>query len=77
MATGQATGASNKTTGFRELLSLEQQQAWLEGEPLEDADERPESVELRFKYLPRYQKLLARSQAAAVFRLQARPTCSS
>lgn len=61
---------SSDSTGFRQLLSLEQQQGWLDGETkLEDAEERPESVELRFKYLPRYLKLAARPQAAEVFRL--------
>ncbi|OEO29135.1 hypothetical protein VW23_002395 [Devosia insulae DS-56] len=66
--------ASRKTTrseptGLRQFLSLERQAAWLEGELLDDADERQESVELRFKYLPRYQKLLGRPQAAEVLKL--------
>ncbi len=69
MASGKATRKRGETSGFRQLLSLEQQRAWLEGGALEDADERPESVELRFKYLPRYHKLAARPQAEAVFKL--------
>ncbi|MBL8592137.1 MAG: hypothetical protein JNK01_05585, partial [Devosia sp.] len=66
MVTARATRAS---TGFCQLLSRERQQAWLDGEPLEDADERQESVELRFKYLPRYQKFLGKPQAAEVLKL--------
>jgi len=61
----------SETTGLREFLSLEQQRAWLEGAPLDDADERQESVELRFKYLPRYHKLLGRPQAEEVLNLLA------
>jgi len=67
----RTTRKASETSGFRQLLSLEQQQGWLEGGVLEDAEERPESVELRFKYLPRYQKLSARPQAAALFELLA------
>jgi len=65
----RTTRKASETSGFRQLLSLEQQQGWMEGGALEDAEERPESVELRFKYLPRYQKLSARPQAAALFEL--------
>jgi len=74
MATGKSRRKAkpSETSGFRQLMSLEQQQAWLEGEPLEDADERPESVELRFKYLPRYQKFLGLPQAAEVLKLLGR-----
>jgi hypothetical protein len=61
----------SETTGLREFLSLEQQEAWLEGALLDDGDERQESVELRFKYLPRYQKLLGRPQAGEVLNLLA------
>ncbi len=61
----------SETTGLRQFVSLEQQRAWLEGERLDDADERQESVELRFKYLPRYQKFLGRPQAAEVLNLLA------
>lgn len=60
---------SGDSTGLRQWLSLEQQRDWLEGAVVADADEREESTELRFKYLPRYLKLAARPQAAEVFRL--------
>lgn len=70
MATGRTTRKASDTTGLRQWLSLEQQRDWRDGgAALEDADERPDSVELRFKYLPRYRKLLARPQAAEVFGL--------
>ncbi|CAN7692510.1 hypothetical protein LJR016_005657 [Devosia sp. LjRoot16] len=59
----------SETTGLRQFFGLEQQRAWLEGELLDDADERQESVELRFKYLPRYHKLLGRPQATEVLKL--------
>lgn len=74
-----ATGKNNRktrasdSTGLREFFSLEQQRGWLEdGAGPDDADERPESVELRFKYLPRYHKLRARPQAQQVLDLLAR-----
>lgn len=51
-------------------MSLEQQRDWLEGNAdLPDADERSESLELRFKYVPRFQKLLRRPQAAEVLEI--------
>lgn len=59
------------STGLRQFLSLEQQRAWLDGAPLDDADERQEAVELRFKYLPRYHKLIGRPQAGEVLKLLA------
>jgi len=66
--TRKATGAG--TTGLRQFLGLEQQQAWLEGgSELPDVDERVESTELRFKYLPRYHRLLALPQAGEVLEL--------
>ena len=53
--------------GLRQFLDPDQQEDWLEGEAiLQDSDERPESLELRFKYLDRFQKLLARPQAQEV-----------
>jgi hypothetical protein len=56
-------------TGLRQFLSPEDQRRWMDGETNPpDADERSESVELRFKYLPRYQKLMARPQAEDVLR---------
>jgi hypothetical protein len=50
--------------GLRQFLDPEQQHAWLEGETtLEDATERSESLEQRFKYVARFEKLLRRPQA--------------
>ena len=50
--------------GLRQFLRPEQQRAWLDGEvELEDTGERAESLELRFKYADRFQKLLRRPQA--------------
>jgi hypothetical protein len=50
--------------GLRQFLDPEQQRGWIEGEAnLEDAAERSESLELRFKYADRFQKLLRRPQA--------------
>lgn len=55
------------TTGLRQFLDPEQQRDWIEGKAdLPDADERSESLELRFKYLARYEKLLRRPQAQDV-----------
>jgi hypothetical protein len=53
--------------GLRQFLDAEQQRAWLDGEAeLEDSEERSESLELRFKYADRFQKLLRRPQAREV-----------
>jgi hypothetical protein len=53
--------------GLRQFLDPEQQRSWLDGEAiLEDGEERSESLELRFKYADRFQKLLRRPQADAV-----------
>jgi hypothetical protein len=53
--------------GLRQFLSPEQQRAWLEGYTnLPDADERSESLEQRFKYAARFEKLLQRPQAQEV-----------
>ncbi len=60
----------NSTTGLRQFLDMEQQRNWMEGKTsLSDADERSESMELRFKYVPRFQKLLARPQAQTVLKI--------
>lgn len=51
-------------SGLRQFLDPERQREWIAGTvELDDADERSQSLELRFKYLPRFQKLLARPQA--------------
>ena len=53
--------------GLRQFLDPEQQRAWLDGDAeLPDAEERPESLEQRFKYVARFEKLLRRPQAKEV-----------
>jgi len=53
--------------GLRQFLAPEQQRSWLEGETvLSDADDRSESLEQRFKYTARFEKLLRRPQAQDV-----------
>jgi hypothetical protein len=53
--------------GLRQFLDEEQQRAWLDGGPgPPDATEREESLELRFKYVARFEKLLRRPQAQDV-----------
>jgi len=55
------------TKGLRQFLDDEQQCAWLEGKTIpEDAAERDESLEQRFKYAARFEKLLRRPQAQDV-----------
>lgn len=50
--------------GLRQFLDPEQQRGWIEGKTdLRDAEERSESMELRFKYAARFRKLLLRQQA--------------
>lgn len=59
-----STVPRQRITGLRQFLDLEQQRSWIEsGTNLPDADERTESLEQRFKYVARFQKLLARPQA--------------
>jgi len=58
--------SSNRSSvkGLRQFLDPEQQHAWLEGEATPpDADERTESLEQRFNYIARFEKLLRRPQA--------------
>ena len=55
--------------GLNKFLTPEQQRAWLEGETLADGDERVESIEHRFKYAARFEKLLRRPQAQHVLEL--------
>jgi len=53
--------------GLRQFLTAEQQQRWLDGKSnLTDALERSESLEQRFKYVARFEKLLRRPQAEDV-----------
>ena len=59
-----------RTTGLRQFLDAEQQRAWMEGEAnLPDAAERSESLEHRFKYAARLEKLLQRPQAQEVLEI--------
>lgn len=58
------------TTGLRRFLDLRQQRDWMEGRAIpEDAEERPESLELRFRYVARFEKLLRRPQAQEVLEI--------
>ena len=53
--------------GLRQFLDDVRQCSWLEGEiDLSDSSERSESLEHRFKYVDRFQKLLRRPQAEEV-----------
>lgn len=56
-----------RATGLRQFLEPEQQRDWMEsGAQLRDAEERTESLEQRFKYAARFEKLLRRPQAQEV-----------
>jgi hypothetical protein len=62
--------AGRRPKGLRQFSSLEQQRAWIEGRAsLPDADERSESLEHRFKYAARFEKLLSRPQAQEVLEI--------
>lgn len=51
-------------TGLRQFLNPEQQRDWIEGKAgLHDSDNRAESLEQRFNYVARFDKLLRRPQA--------------
>ena len=53
--------------GLRQFVDSEQQQLWLEGETeLDDSAERSQSLEQRFKYAGRFEKLLQRPQSRNV-----------
>jgi len=57
-------------SGLRQFLDPEQQRGWMEGEAnLPDADERSESLEHRFKYAARFERLLRRPQAQDVLEI--------
>ena len=61
------TRGGGRVKGLGQFLDGQQQRAWLDGEArLSDADERSESIEQRFKYLARFDKLLERPQAEDV-----------
>ena len=59
----------NPVKGLRRFLDAEQQHAWLEGGRLNDSLERSESLEQRFKYSGRLEKLLRRPQAQEVLEI--------
>ncbi len=60
----------SSTTGLRQFLDLEQQRDWLEGKTdFPDAADRSESLEQRFKYAARFEKLLRRPQAKEVLEI--------
>lgn len=68
---GTTSGQGAK--GLRQFLDPEQQRAWMEtGAPLPDTAERAESLEQRFRYAARFDKLLRRPQAKAVLALLGR-----
>ena len=70
MAPGMGTSAGRTAKGLRRFLGLDQQRDWLDGRTdLPDADQRSESLELRFKYTDRFQKLLRRPQAEEVLEI--------
>ena len=57
----------SRVKGLRQFLTPDQQHAWLDGEgTLSDAATRAQSLEQRFKYAARFEKLLHRPQAADV-----------
>jgi hypothetical protein len=61
------TTSRPRTTGIRQFLDLEQQRDWIEGKAdLPDTAERSESLEQRFRYAARFEKLLRRPQAKEV-----------
>ncbi len=60
-------------TGLRRFLDVEQQRQWMQGKAtLRDARKRPESPELRFKYVARFEKLLRKPQAHEVLEILGR-----
>ena len=70
MAPDASTPPRRRISGLRQFLDPEQQRDWIEGRAeLPDADERSESLELRFKYIPRFQKLLRSPQAQDVLEI--------
>ena len=61
---------TGSVTGLRQFLDPEQQRAWLEGKTTPpDTTERTESLEQRFKYTARFEKLLGRPQAEDVLNI--------
>ena len=70
MVADMSANRRTSTTGLSRFLALDQQRDWLQGKLTPpDADERPESLELRFSYLARYEKLLRKPQAPEVLEI--------
>lgn len=64
------TTPRHRVTGLSQFLDPEQQRDWIEGKvTLPDAEERSESLEQRFKYVARFEKLLRRPQAQEALEL--------
>lgn len=73
MAGEKGKAAGDGITGLRRFVDLDRQRDWLEGEAeLQDAGERPEDLEHRFKYAARFDKLLRRPQAEDVLKILGR-----
>ena len=67
IATHDRSSERGGTKGLRRFLTAEQQRSWMEGEARpQEGDERSESLEQRFKYAARFEKLLRRPQAQDV-----------
>ena len=70
MVAAMSADRRTSTTGLSRFLDLDQQRDWLQGEIVPpDVEQRPESLELRFRYLARYEKLLRRPQAGQVLEI--------
>lgn len=68
MTSSRSRSARSGVKGLRQFLDPEAQRAWIDGELMpEDAEERSDSPELRFRYAPRFHTLRAMPQAAEVF----------
>jgi len=70
MAPDVSASRRPSTTGLRRFLDLQQQRDWMRGKAiLPDADERSESLDLRLKYVARFEKLLRRPQAQEILKI--------
>ena len=70
MVPGMSDVPRRGVKGLRQFLDPGQQRGWIEDNArLRDAEERVESLEQRFRYVARFQKLLARPQAEEVLEL--------
>lgn len=69
---GRDMSISSRTnvTGLRRFLDLQQQHDWMLGKITPpDSEKRPESLELRLQYLPRFEKLMRQPQALEILEL--------